>query len=65
MSKFIQQIMAALVMTVVVSTGAFAQGRGKGQDKQRPPKPPVKIIDGKGGGKPPQPPQRPPKDKKP
>ena len=63
MSKLIQQMMAALVMTAVVSAGAFAQGRGKGQDK-RPPKPPVKIIDGKGGSKPPPPPQKPPKDKK-
>ena len=63
MSKLIQQMMAALVMTAVVSAGAFAQGRGKGQDK-RPPKPPVKIIDGKGGSKPPPPPEKPPKEKK-
>lgn len=61
MSKFIREIMAAVVMAALVSTGALAQGKGKGGDK-RPPKPPVKIIDGKGGGKPPQPQPKPPKD---
>ena len=61
MTKFLREIMAALVITAMVSTGAFAQG--KGQDK-RPDKKPVKVIDGKGGGGRPQnpPPQRPPKD---
>ena len=61
MSKFVKQLMAAVVMATLVSTGAFAQGRG--QDK-RPDKKPVKVIDGKGGGGRPQqpPPQRPPKD---
>ena len=60
MSKFLRQIMAAAMMTALVSAGAFAQGRG--QDK-RPPKPPVKIIDGKRGGKPNDPPpQKPPKE---
>ena len=59
MSKFVKQLMAAVMMTVLVSTGAFAQGKGK--DK-RPPKEPVKVIEGKGGGsKPPQPPPKPPK----
>jgi len=43
-----------------VSTGAFAQG--KGGDK-RPPKPPVKIIDGKGGSRPQPPPQKPKDDR--
>jgi hypothetical protein len=62
MSKFVRQILAAVVMATLVSTGAFAQG--KGQDK-KPPKQPVKIIDGKGGGggRPSNPPpQKPPKE---
>lgn len=62
MSKFVKQLMAAVVMATLVSTGAFAQGRG--QDK-KPEKRPVKIIDGKGGGggRPNNPPpQRPPRD---
>jgi hypothetical protein len=59
MSK-LREIMAAVVVATLVSTGAFAQG--KGGDK-RPPKPPVKIIDGKGGGRPNNPPpQNPPKE---
>ena len=60
MSK-LREILAAVMITALVSTGAFAQGRG--QDK-RPDKKPVKVIDGKGGGGRPQqpPPQRPPKD---
>jgi hypothetical protein len=61
MSRKLRKIMAALVMATLVSTGALAQGKGKGSDK-RPPKPPVKIIDGKGGGKPSKPPQKPPKE---
>ena len=63
MSRKLRQIIAALVMATLVSTGALAQGRGKGQDK-RPPKPPVKVIDGKGGGRPNPPPDKPPKDDK-
>ena len=62
MSKFVRQIVAALVMTTLVSAGAFAQGRGRGQEK-RPPKPPVKVIDGKGSGsKPPREQPKPPKE---
>lgn len=57
--KLIQQILAAIVMTAVISTGAFAQG--KGGDK-RPKKEPVRVIDGKGGNRPPpQQPKPPPK----
>ncbi|HKR12703.1 MAG TPA: hypothetical protein VJT15_11645 [Pyrinomonadaceae bacterium] len=57
MMNFVRQILAAMIMTAVVSTGALAQG--KGQDK-RPKKEPVRVIEGKGGGnKPPQP--KPPK----
>src|SRR5688500_12607235 len=53
--------MAALVIATLVSTGAFAQGKGRGQDK-RPDKKPVKVIDGKrGGSRPPEPPPKPPK----
>lgn len=59
MSKFVQKITAAVMMMALVSAGAFAQGRG--QDK-RPPKPPVKIIDGKRGSRPPQPQPKPPKE---
>jgi hypothetical protein len=61
MTKFLKQMMAAVVMSALVSAGAFAQGRG--QDK-KPPKQPVKIIDGKGGGggRPSNPPQKPPKE---
>ena len=59
MSK-LRKIMAAMVMAALLSTGAFAQGRGK---EKLPEKKPVKVIDGKGGGsKPPQPPPKPPKD---
>ena len=60
MTKFLREIMAALVITAMVSTGAFAQG--KGGDK-RPPKPPVKIIDCKGGSRPQPPPQKPKDDR--
>jgi hypothetical protein len=61
MSKFVRKLMAAVVMATLVSTGAFAQGRGRGQDK-KPPKQPVKIIDGKGGGRPSNPPPQKPKE---
>jgi hypothetical protein len=62
MTRKLRKIMAALVIATLVSTGALAQGKGKGSDK-RPPKPPVKVIDGKGGGKPSNPPpQKPPKE---
>jgi len=63
MSKLLQKIMVVMMMGIV-STSAFAQG--KGRDK-RPVKEPVKVIEGKGGGgsnRPPQPPQKPPKEKK-
>ena len=65
MSKLLRKIMV-VVMMGILSTSAFAQGRGK--DK-RPPKEPVKVIDGKGGGggsnRPPQrPPDKPKGDKK-
>lgn len=59
MTKLVRQTLAAMVMTAVMSAGAasaFAQGRG--QDK-RPKKETVRVIDGKGGNKPPQP--KPPK----
>ncbi len=56
MMKVIQQILAAMVMTAVMSAGALAQG--KGGDK-RPKKEPARVIEGKGGNKPPQP--KPPK----
>ena len=58
MMNFVRQILAAMIMTAVVSTGVLAQG--KGQDK-RPKKETVRVIEGKGGGgnKPPQP--KPPK----
>ncbi len=59
MSKFVKQLLAAVVMATLVSTGAFAQGRG--QDK-KPEKKPVKIIDGKGGGGRPNPPPQKPKE---
>ena len=60
MSKLVKKILAAVMMTALVSAGAFAQGKGK--DK-RPPKPPEKIIEGKGGGsKPPREQPKPPKE---
>ena len=59
MMKLVQQILAALMMTAVISTGALAQG--KGQDKQRPKKETVRVIDGKGGNKPPPQQPKPPK----
>jgi hypothetical protein len=59
MSNLIRKLLV-VVMMGALSTGAFAQGRGK--DK-RPPKEPVKIRDGKGGSnRPPQPPPQKPKD---
>ena len=64
MSRKLREIMAAMVIAALVSSGAaFAQGRGRGQDK-RPDKKPVKVIDGKGGGGKPSnpPPQKPPKE---
>lgn len=50
-----------VVMMGALSTGALAQ---KDRDKdKRPPKEPVKVIDGKGGSnRPPQPPPRPKDD---
>lgn len=59
MMKLVRQILAAMVMTAVISTGAFAQG--KGGDK-RPKKETVRVIDGKGGNKPPQQQPKPPKE---
>jgi hypothetical protein len=56
MMNLVRQILAAMVMTAVVSTGVFAQG--KGRDK-RPKKETVRVIDGKGSNKPPP---KPPKD---
>jgi len=58
----LREIMAALVIATLVSAGAFAQGRGRGQDKL-PDKKPVKVKDGKGsgGGRPSNPPDKPPK----
>ena len=63
MSRKLREIMAALVMATLVSTGAvFAQGKGRGQDK-KPEKKAAKIIDAKGGSKPNNPPpQKPPKE---
>jgi hypothetical protein len=59
MSELIRKIVVVAMMGAL-STGAFAQGKGK--DK-RPPKEPVKVIDGKGGGsRPPNPPPQKPKD---
>jgi hypothetical protein len=56
MTKLIRQILAAMVMTTVMSAGAaiaFDQGKGKGGDK-RPKKETVRVIDGKkGSNKPP------------
>jgi hypothetical protein len=60
MTKLIQQTLAAMVMTAVMSTGIVsAFGQGKGGDK-RPKKETVRVIDGKKGGN--KPPPRPPKD---
>ncbi|HZN09861.1 MAG TPA: hypothetical protein VFB65_23905 [Pyrinomonadaceae bacterium] len=60
MTKLIRKLLV-VVMMGALSTGAFAQGKGK--DK-RPPKEPVKVIDGKGGrdNRPSQPPPKPPKE---
>ncbi len=59
MSNLVRKLLV-VVMMGAISTGAFAQGKGK--DK-RPPKDPVKVIDGKGGSnRPPPPPPKPPKD---
>lgn len=60
MMKLIQKILAAMVMTAVLSTGAVsAFGQGKGGDK-RPKKETVRVIDGKKGSN--KPPPKPPKD---
>lgn len=58
MINFVRQILAAMVMMAVVSTGIFAQG--KDRDK-RPKKETVRVIEGKGGNKPP--PQKPKDDR--
>jgi len=59
MSKLIQKLLVVAMMGVL-STGAFAQ---RGKDDKRPPKEPVKVIDGKGGSnRPPQPPPKPKDD---
>ena len=60
MSKLTRKLLVVAMMGAL-STGAFAQGRGK--DK-RPPKEPVRVIDGKGGSNrpPPNPPPQKPKD---
>ena len=59
MSKLIRKLLVVATMGVL-STGAFAQDKGKGK---LPPKEPVKVIDGKGGSnRPPQPPPKPPKE---
>lgn len=58
MSNFVRKLLV-VVMMGALSTGAFAQGKGKGKD--RPPKDPVKVIDGKGGSN--RPPQNPPPQK--
>ena len=65
MSKLLQKIMVVVMMMGIVSTSAFAQGRG---NDKRPPKEKVKVIDTKGSGgrdrPPPRPQDKPPKDKK-
>ena len=57
MSKSIRKLLVVAMMAAL-STGAFAQGKGK--DK-RPPKEPVRVIDPKGGSN--RPPQNPPPQK--
>lgn len=60
MTKLIQQPLAVMVMTAVMSAGAItAFAQGKGGDK-RPKKETVRVIDGKKGSN--KPPPRPPKD---
>ena len=59
MSKLTRKLLVVAVMGAL-STGAFAQ---RGKDDKRPPKEPVKVIDGKGGtNRPPQPPPKPKDD---
>lgn len=43
MIKLLRELLVIAMMLGVVSTGAFAQRRGGGQDK-RPPKDPVKVV---------------------
>ncbi|HEX2270385.1 MAG TPA: hypothetical protein VHH35_12650 [Pyrinomonadaceae bacterium] len=59
MKKLLRQTLAAMVMMAVTSVGVVsAFDQGKGGDK-RPKKERVRVIDGKGGNKPPP---KPPKD---
>jgi hypothetical protein len=61
MSNLVRKLLV-VVMMGALSTGAFAQGKGRDKDK-RAPKEPVKVIDGKGGSnRPPNPPPQKPKD---
>ena len=58
MSNLVRKLLVVAMMGAL-STGAFAQRKGK----DKPPKEPVKVIDGKGGrNRPPQPPPQKPKD---
>ena len=59
MSNLTRKLLVVAMMGAL-STGAFAQ---RGKDDKRPPKEPVKVIDGKGGtNRPPQPPPKPKDD---
>ena len=60
MMRLVRQIVV-LLMLAVVPMGAFAQGRGQGQDK-RPPKEPVKVIENRKDKPPPPKDDRPKKD---
>jgi uncharacterized membrane protein affecting hemolysin expression len=55
MIKLLRQMLVIAMMIGVVSTGAFAQGRGRDKDK-RPPKETVKVItnDRKDNNRPPR-----------
>ncbi len=62
--KKLMREMLVVAMLGVVSVGAFAQGKEKGQDK-RPPKEPVKVItNDRKDTKPPQNSNRPKPDNK-
>ena len=52
MIKLVRKLVVLVMLLIVAATGAFAQGKGRGQGK-RPPKEPVKVIENRKENRPP------------